>query len=333
MGTNQVKAVVKRGRLLCGRGIGEMGKQRLRALFFVLRWCFTSILCDKMNLVVYLKIRASRCPMSRLKLLLMSKEAFWKVRAKLSRGLFYIRKAFYSASSFMNKQRTNISIQLTLVFQTIKKLILAAFLLFIACVLDHLIFDIFGLINPLSTLNQQILSDVLIAALSISGIFLGLYFSNMTSVYSSRYANAPARVRQLFENEVVTSNSINDIILFIVISIVALLISMFGLVLKPITICFLFFLSIKNIVSFALIGKRSFQFSDVFEITTPIFKNIRESYKSATYKGLFYKDINFQAHYQKNTRSNLEVLSVIATYNIECDLPPFYGPGAMLVNQ
>lgn len=256
--------------------------------------------------------------MSRLKILLMSKEAFWKVRAKLSRGLFYIRKAFYSASSFMNKQRTNISIQQTLVLQTIKKLILAAFLLFFSCVLDYLIFDIFGLINPLSSLNQQILSDVLIAALSISGIFLGLYFSNMTSVYSSRYANAPARVRQLFENEVVTSNSINDIILFIVISIVALLISMFGLVLKPITICFLFFLSIKNIVSFALIGKRSFQFSDVFEITTPIYKNISELYKSATYKGLFYKDINFQAHYQKNTRSNLEVLSAIATYNIEC---------------
>ena len=256
--------------------------------------------------------------MSGLKILLMSKEAFWKVRAELSKGLFFLRKALFSVNSFINKQRTNISIQRTMVLQTIKKLILAAVLLFVVCVLDYLIFDILGVINPLSTLNQQILSDVLIAALSISGIFLGLYFSNMTSVYSSRYANAPAKVRQLFENEVVTSNSINDIILFIVISIVALLISMFGLVLKPISICFLFFLSIKNIVSFALIGKRSFQFSDVFEITTPIYKNIRELYKSATYKGIFYKDINFQAHYQKNTRSNLEVLSVIATYNIEC---------------
>ena len=222
--------------------------------------------------------------MSGLKISLMNKELFWKVRAKLSKGLFSIKKTLYSSNSFIEKQRTNISIQRALVFQTVKKLILAVFLLFFACALDYLIFDKVGLNNPLSTLSQQILSDILIAALSISGIFLGLYFSNIATVFSSRYANAPASVRQLFENEVVTSNSINDIILFIVISIVALLISMFGLVLKPVAICFLFFLSIKNIVSFAYIGKRSFQFSDVFEIATPVYKNIRVLYKSATFE-------------------------------------------------
>ena len=255
--------------------------------------------------------------MSGLKILLMNKEVFWKVRAKLSKGLFFLRKALFSVSSFINKQRTNISIQRALVFQTVKKLILAAVLLLVVCVLDYLIFDIYGLFNPLSTLNQQILSDILIAALSISGIFLGLYFSNIATVYSSRYANAPASVRHLFENEVVTSNSINDIILFIIISIVALLISMFGLVLKPVTICLLFFLSIKNIVSFAIIGKRSFQFSDVFEITTPVYKTIRELYKSATFKGLFFKDINFQSHYQTKASSNIKILSAIAAYSIE----------------
>lgn len=67
----------------------------------------------------------------------------------------------------------------------IKGIILATIL----GLLDKLLLSI----GVILVINSNILSDVLIGELGVAGVILGLYCSNISSIYSTRYANAPEK--------------------------------------------------------------------------------------------------------------------------------------------
>lgn len=78
-------------------------------------------------------------------------------------------------------------------------------------------------VDPLvATLSESILVDIVIGGIGVAGVILGLYCSNMTSVYSSKYTNAPVTISSAFQRDVVTNRCIKQITGYIIFCVIIL---------------------------------------------------------------------------------------------------------------
>jgi hypothetical protein len=155
------------------------------------------------------------------------------------------------------------------------------------------------------------------ALLGISGVFLGLFYSNMASVFTSRYAEMPREISILFENELVSNKYTRLLINYMLINSLFLFLNIIGFktsIFAALVICFM---TIRIVCTFSLLGKRAFQFSDFFAIADTIYKPIRENIKNATIYGFFHTDRSFQNHYYERTNNNLNLLDSLASIGME----------------
>ena len=167
------------------------------------------------------------------------------------------------------------------------------------------------------TINYELFSDLLIASVGISGVFLGLYCSNMMSIFTSRYINAPKILADLFERDFLVNKCIKSISQFLVLSIIVLILNFIGYQPGFLLIIYCAIKAIMIIISYGLSGRRSFQISDVCSITEVLYLNIRKNFDDVAKKQLFRKDNDFQNHYRLVTKKNLEEIEEIIDYTLE----------------
>lgn len=242
----------------------------------------------------------------------MNSIGYWRIKKLKNSLLLIIKRLLYRFYSFYNRKEREIPFTVKLLFELFKKVIISTFVVFFLFYIDSR----FILWETLKV-NYTLLSDALIAGVSISGIFLGLFFANMSTVYSSRYANAPESVRALFENDLITNTSIKSIIQYIILTLTILVSNFAGNTPGIITILIIMLYSIKIIISFALIGKRMYQFSDTYEITSSIYNDLHKLFDNVSKKKLFKNDISFQHHFQKRCTKLIKILAEINDFNFE----------------
>lgn len=147
----------------------------------------------------------------------MNSKWYWLIRQKYRNLKFQIKKAAFrlnerKESSERLSSFSRIVIR-TLLVQVAINLVLVAVLY----VGDKLLLSAMEILaktqtNPLvATLSESILVDIVIGGIGVAGVILGLYCSNMTSVYSSKYTNAPVTISSAFQRDVVTNRCIKQI--------------------------------------------------------------------------------------------------------------------------
>ena len=158
-------------------------------------------------------------------------------------------------------------------------------------------------------------ADVVIGGIGVAGVILGLYCSNMTSLYSSKYTNAPTSITSVFQKDVVTNRCIKQITSYIIFCVILL----FGCLLKIsfsyISIISLLFLTIRMIITFSITGNRTYQLSNTFNISDNLYPEIYSAIKKASADDCFSNDPNFQNYYQEVCTKKFEILKDIAIYN------------------
>ncbi|MBE7067559.1 MAG: hypothetical protein E7385_08425 [Ruminococcaceae bacterium] len=259
----------------------------------------------------------------------MNRKGYWIVKHIKDKIFFVLKRKIYIIKKHLSDLKDKTPLKNRILIETIKQIIMAVIILSIFYGLDflwrfrdqilpngHLILR-FSLPNLDFSDFSTLLSSALIAMLGVTGVFLGLYFSNMATVYSSRYANAPSKVRILFENETITNKGIKDIIQFIVICCISLFLIQIDKTPAFFTTSFLFYLGIQNVVAFARIGKRSFRFSDVSDIATPVYMNICDEMKLCCQNQFLSNDPSFQNHHYKQVADHFDTLSKICDYYID----------------
>lgn len=133
----------------------------------------------------------------------MNSKWYWLIRQKCRNLKFQIKKAAFrlnerKESSERLSSFSRIVIR-TLLVQVAINLVLVAVLY----VGDKLLLSAMEILAKTQTdplivaLPESILVDIVIGGIGVAGVILGLYCSNMTSVYSSKYTNAPATITPL----------------------------------------------------------------------------------------------------------------------------------------
>ncbi len=244
----------------------------------------------------------------------MLNDICWRLRSKGINLVFFIKKHFYKSSVYATTEKTVLKRQKS-VFLDVPKKIILNFVLF-ACTLysDKLLEKALKIeIN----IDQTLISDILIALVSVAGVFLGLYCSYIATVFSSKYVNAPQQISNLFRDDIINSKSIKAITNYMIFSIIVIISNLLYKNIGVITIAINFILAIYMIVSYVYIGKRILTMSNTYSVAESIYDSFFREFKKLSKSRVFTKDSNFQNHIKKVIYNNIETLKIINSYNLE----------------
>lgn len=267
---------------------------------------------------------------------LRTEKYFWKLRKLKNKAVFKVKVFVYKVKEQLLKIKNEIPFKKRIYLEVVKQVVKSGIVILFVCMLETIISssavqgnmnsyngDIIRILNWVLQyeeqilLNKSFLADLLIGIIGVAGVYLGLYCSNMMSVFSERYANAPQTISQLFENDILTNDCLRAITSYLVLTVLILVCFILGITNGVLTlgICILF--GIKIIVSFGLIGKRSYRLADMYYLTNPIYAEIYKNFRFIKEERGFAKDASFQAHCRKLNFNLLSQLEQINDYCIE----------------
>ena len=114
----------------------------------------------------------------------MKTKRYWKIRKILLNWIFKLKKIRFTLESRRQSSKEYWSFDRLLLERFVSGVIKGIILATILGLLDKLLLSI----GVILVINSNILSDVLIGELGVAGVILGLYCSNISSIYSTRYA-------------------------------------------------------------------------------------------------------------------------------------------------
>ncbi len=131
---------------------------------------------------------------------------FWDANAARKKTSFFLRKTVYHFVEKTWKARYEFPIFLQIGIEVIKRILLCGIVAFLLFIADSWVISHFEI-----KINDSAFFNFLLSGLSVTGIILGLYCSNIISIFSAVYTNAPDQVSYLFQRDVITNKSINHI--------------------------------------------------------------------------------------------------------------------------
>lgn len=259
---------------------------------------------------------------------MMEKETYWRLRDEYTKQKLKIESKKYNFFKKKINKDSEKSYNLMIYKALINQLIKSFIIFIILYSLDYLgkiliDFNVFSNIKLIGkkyldlSIDMNFFTSTLIGGVGIAGVFLGLYYSNMSSIFSDKYSNTSKEMRNLFTNELITNKNIDYVIRYIIISLIVLIFNSIGLSPWYISIIIMLILTVKVIITFSILGKRTYEFSDTYFISTPIYSGILWNIKNALVGGYKWNEKNFQNHYKKECSINFNILTQINLYNLE----------------
>ena len=241
----------------------------------------------------------------------MNTKLYWVARQHILRFIFLIKKMLFLISEKTDYTGQTISFRLSILKTLATQVVRGLIITWLIMKLDY---TLLGKGN-IFTLDADMFKDIVLGGMGIAGVILGLYCSNVASIFSAKYTNAPKRLANTFKNDIITNSCIKQIIGYIVICIILLFECIIGIRLCLFSIFTLLFLTIHMVVTFSITGNRTYTLSDTFQMANPHYTRIETSIKKISNQRFFSRDINFQNHFQKLCGYHLSALLDIAKYS------------------
>jgi hypothetical protein len=249
---------------------------------------------------------------------------YWRARAVGARALFALRAASFRVRGWARAARETGSILYSFGRIVTFTSLTAAALLLLFAILEHFLL---AQPSPLpgpnwlralySTIDFEVLDSILLTLLQVVGVFLGLYFTAVSVVASTVYANLQADIRNLLTREKIGNFYLKLIVFLGVLSIGILSISAIERQPGVFSYGIAILLGIISIVSFVTLGNRVFHFFDPTSLVDLyIVPEILDWVRRASSKGFAWKDASFQAHYQRQAEALLETYTDIVRFAI-----------------
>lgn len=250
---------------------------------------------------------------------------FWGIRYFLNRVSFFTGRYFFQLKDKIEQIKESSSISKELFKAVIPSLIFAFFTIILLILSEKLLLSITiqkpvfikGFIDLLRSLNLQLmelstpLETLLSVTASVSGVFLGLYFTAISVIASSVYAKVPSDIRALLLKEKVGNFYIEVLIVLTSICLVLLGYNSVGGNPGVLNLIAVTLLGCFGIISFGILGIRAFFFFDPTRLSDTIFSDLLENVRSATINGFRWSDPSFQSHYHKQALKNISTLDTL----------------------
>ncbi|MBR2555285.1 MAG: hypothetical protein IKE94_10525 [Aeriscardovia sp.] len=240
----------------------------------------------------------------------MNHKAYWIIRKGFLSFVFKIKVLLYKSYNAIAISKEYNSLRFLIIKTVIMGVIkssIAAILLF---VIDHYILRIKG--SPM--VNGPVFISVIIGCIGIAGVILGLYCSNMASIYTKRYANAPETITIAYQSDNLTRRCISTIINYIIFGMAVIVEVLLGMQIGWITVGGFVIWLVIVLISYSIAGNRTYQLSDVYNLSNDSFRALHRIISSALTLQGFAIDANFQNSFYKNAEKHVGLLKDIQAY-------------------
>lgn len=250
----------------------------------------------------------------------MKLKFFWKIRAIQLKCQFLLRKIIYQFNSKVENRKRRVPFAFltfkVILQQMIKNLLLAGILLWGDSVLNS-IFEKKAAESNINFLylDLEIATNILLGGMGVAGVILGLYCSNITSTYSTKYANAPTNLAAIFQRDIITNKSVQQIVGYIILCLILLGACLLHFSISYISLVGMLVMTIRIVTIFSIAGNRTNTLSNTYQISENIYPEILAALKHVSGKGFYASDKNFQAHFQKICSNRLNDLKDISLFN------------------
>ncbi|MDR4496425.1 MAG: hypothetical protein MRK02_00615 [Candidatus Scalindua sp.] len=146
---------------------------------------------------------------------------------------------------------------------------------------------------------------------SISSIFIGLYFTAIGVVASSVFVRVPGNLRALLLKEKTGNQYIRILSMLASISIILLGYKSFGGIPGIFTSLFVIICGCFGIFCFVVLGFRAFYFFDPAKLSNDIFLDLNNNVRLSTIHGFRWAEQSFQAHYRKLATETISTLNAL----------------------
>lgn len=243
---------------------------------------------------------------------LLNTKIYWKVRKCLLTMIFKCKTSLYKQIDKVDTISENNTLRITISKEVIKESIRGIFWALLALVIDNTILKE-------QCLTEEIVGifvNVIICSIGVVGVILGLYCANITSMYTTRYANAPDKIALAFQMDRVLRRSISSNISFIIFGVVIIIEIMLGGSIGWITVAVLAFRLFYLLFAYSIAGNRANQLSDIYRVTDDSIRALYRIIKKRLRQSVFSTDINFQNHFLKETEKNIGILKTVQEYTV-----------------
>lgn len=259
---------------------------------------------------------------------------YWKIRKAWIKILFVIKRFVFKQRKMVEDYFEDASLKKRIILEILKSILSSVVIILLIIFVEKEAILCLGTISENNLFFKQVhtiilgcnksikcsadsLSDLLIGIISVVGIYLGLYCSNMMSVFTNIYANMPKEISSLFENDVITNKHINSITKYLLFMITILAINITGGNIGILLFLFCVIYGFKIIIAYGFTSKRTYQFSDTYYVTGYLHSELYKIIKMLSKKGVIYQDESIQNYYKIKAKKLLISLHIVNEYCIE----------------
>ncbi len=240
----------------------------------------------------------------------MNKKIYWKIRNFFRNVIFFVKKILYKGIQKAFEEKKNSNHFKCIIKDIVIKALYISVLLFCFSRIDAFLLSQ----NDALILNDGWLISIVVGSMGIAGVILGLYYANISSIFSSSYSNAPKILADAYQRDVINNKCIYSTITYIIFCVFVLGEQLISINISYATGVAYIFLTLKLIITFSISGNRAYQLTSSFRLAENAIIDIRHNMNLAA-TGKFKNDNNFQNHYKRQVQTSIEILKEIQIYN------------------
>ncbi len=247
----------------------------------------------------------------RVKNYLYRTKSFWITKEWFyNKPVFSFWKNIYRGHRTFSDAKNSFRLLLPTLPSFIKTIIYAGFVI--------VVLESFNFFYPTNIIfDEEAVNTLLAAIASITGVFLGLYFTAISSIASNLLIKATQDIRRFFLSSPRGQQYIQTIALTAIITIFYIVAKSFGHTIHPIGLVFLTLLTAYVVIRFWTVGSAVFNSLEPTDSFPWITKEIADSIKRVTPPGFQWIRPAIQNHQRRLVSTNLELINNLITFGIK----------------
>lgn len=237
---------------------------------------------------------------------------YWKVKMWFeNKPIFSLWKNIYRSSYIMKNFKNYRDILFTTLKPLISAVTYSAFII--------LILELYNRYYPTMNLNfdKQAVDTFLAAIASVSGVFLGLYFTAISGIASSYLLRAPQNVKQFFLTEPRGQQYIKTVAITAIVSIFYIVAKSFDHQIHPVGLVFLSLLAAYIIIRFWEVGTNVFYSLEPHFALPWITRDMLFSMKNIVAPGFQWDKPAMQNHHRKLVAEKFDLIRNLVNFEKE----------------
>ncbi len=160
-------------------------------------------------------------------------------------------------------------------------------------------------------LDNDAYVQMLTVIAGVTGVFLGLYFTAVSTVISNAYSSVSGDVRELILKDRLGNNYVKLVAFLTALSVLLLSFSAANIAPLHLAIPLLAVVSCLAVFAFVKLGSRTFFLSDPTLFFHTLSDELIKWVKQATYRGYQWRNASFQEHYRKQALRSATTLATL----------------------